>query len=241
VAISTKLRCLAIAALGLPAMASCLPAAPPAQLRSEDGAPHITLVRGVNGSSLAMRPPYLSGEDFSLTFRKNTLFGWVSPATAGGALRVEVKDDAAVGFGPHGAVGMDIIDEGDGTLADGLWDGQRVHLSFALSGLTGTVADVRQARPACADAAGASGSCEYTLERHTGGVDRGGVFEGFSICAGMPQRTRLEVPPSASALLSRSELVTVLVALLSAPPLTQSELPTQTQQLLQAAGFEALR
>jgi hypothetical protein len=35
----------------------------------------------------------------------------------------------------------------------------------------------------------------------------------------MPQKTRLEVPAVALALLSRSELVTVLVTMMSAPPL----------------------
>jgi hypothetical protein len=39
----------------------------------------------------------------------------------------------------------------------------------------------------------------------------------------MPQDTRLEVPRAAAALLTRPELVTVLVALLSAPPLALAE------------------
>jgi hypothetical protein len=52
-------------------------------------------------------------------------------------------------------------------------------------------------------------------------------FFGFthSICAGMPQQTRLEVPAMATKLLSQPELVTVLAAVLSAPPVDTLEAP----------------
>ncbi len=39
----------------------------------------------------------------------------------------------------------------------------------------------------------------------------------------MPQQTRLEVPAMARAWMTHSELVTVLVAVLSAPPVVQAE------------------
>jgi hypothetical protein len=205
-----------VAATGCQAMA-----AGPGFQADEHG-PHITLRRGVTGSSLSMRPPYFSGRDFSLTLRKQTLFGWVSPAGAGGgAMRVQVDPDSATGFGPHGSIGMDIFTDEAATVADGLWDGQRVHMSFALDGVNGTVADVRETRPRGARLGehGATDSCQYVLDR----VTAEGALEGFSICAGLPQRTRLEVPQVATTLLSRAELVTVLVTMLSAPPLAQIE------------------
>jgi hypothetical protein len=196
---------------------------PGAGLAADDRSPHITLLRGVTGSTLTMRPPHLSGRDFSLTLRNKILFGWVSPAGAGGggALRVHVDADGAEGVGPHGSIGMDIVTDEAATVADGLWDGQRVHMSFALDGVNGTVADVREtrARGPRVGQLGASGSCQYVLDRQT----PEGALEGFSICAGMPQRTRLEVPGVATALLSRSELVTVLLTMLSTPPLASAE------------------
>jgi hypothetical protein len=185
---------------------------------ADERAPHITLRRGVTGSSLAMRPPYLSGKDFSLTLKKRDLFGWVSPAgSGGGAMRVHVDEDSVSGFGPHGSIGMDIVTDETATVADGLWDGQRVHMSFALDGVAGTVADVREhraggPRPGQHES---TDSCQYVLDQKTAE----GALEGTSICAGMPQKTRLEVPAVALALLSRSELVTVLVTMMSAPPL----------------------
>jgi hypothetical protein len=53
--------------------------------------------------------------------------------------------------------------------------------------------------------------------------DRNGALLGTSICSGMPQRTRLEVPAAAAAFLTQPELVTILVAMLSAPPLDTTE------------------
>jgi hypothetical protein len=62
-------------------------------------------------------------------------------------------------------------------------------------------------------------SCQYVLDHR----EADGGLSGTSICAGMPQQTRLEVPAIADALLTRAELVTVLVAFLSAPPVASSE------------------
>ena len=50
-----------------------------------------------------------------------------------------------------------------------------------------------------------------------------GALTGGSICSGMPQPTKLEVPRMAQAYLTRPELVTVLVAMLSAPPQSNAE------------------
>jgi hypothetical protein len=226
---------LALAGLVLAVGTGCsVPVSSRSAALGEGGPPHITLQRGGNGSSLAIRPPYLSGRDFSLTYRNNTLFGWVSPAAArAGALRVQIEPTGASGYGPHGPVGMDILADEEATVADGYWDGRRVHLALAAAGVSGTVADVRQ--PAPAFGSGPIGSCEYTLDRGGFFADASGVFEGFSTCLGLAQHTRLEIPGSAITLLSRSELVTILVALLSAPPLTQAE---AAGQMRVADGFD---
>jgi hypothetical protein len=62
-------------------------------------------------------------------------------------------------------------------------------------------------------------SCEYFLTE----TSPDGALTGGSICSGMPQPTKLEVPKMAQAYLTRPELVTVLVAVLSAPPPSPSE------------------
>src|SRR5256885_1005547 len=62
-------------------------------------------------------------------------------------------------------------------------------------------------------------SCEYFLTE----LASDGALIGGSICSGMPQPTRLEVPRVAQAWLTRPELVTVLVAVLSSPPVVVSE------------------
>ena len=62
-------------------------------------------------------------------------------------------------------------------------------------------------------------SCEYYLDS----VSTDGALNGGSICAGMPQQTRLEVPVAGQAWLTHAELVTVLVAVLSAPPVVVAE------------------
>jgi hypothetical protein len=62
-------------------------------------------------------------------------------------------------------------------------------------------------------------SCEYDLNELGGD----GALNGGSICAGMPQQTRLEVPALAKTWLTHAELVTILVAVLSAPPVVVSD------------------
>jgi hypothetical protein len=83
---------------------------------------------------------------------------------------------------------------------------------------------LRRGRPSLLEAralepAARDSSCQYVLDRR----EEGGGLSGTSICDGLPQQTRLEVPAVADALLTRSELVTVLVAFLSAPPLASAE------------------
>jgi hypothetical protein len=155
-------------------------------------------------------------------------------------LRVRIDADGASGQGPSGQVAMDFSDEPDALVAEGMWNGSRVHLAFSLAGVRGTVADnavpgVRSpfervagmpARRAGADLLAQAmepparnSSCQYVLDGH----DRDGGLTGTSICDGLPMPTRLEVPTAADAMFTRPELVTLLVAVLSAPPLDPAE------------------
>ena len=206
--------------------------------------PVIGLQRGGHWSVLTIRPPHLNGQLFHLLLKNSVLTGAVSGGTApGGVMRVSIKDDGAEGYGPLGPVSLDYTSDEISTTAEGTWNGGRVHLVFTQDSLKGTVAtnsfffsksnpgsegsmEMRRRGGAFGNAAADSFdplpidmSCEYVLDQ----VGTDGGLNGNSICAGMPQPTRLEVPKIAQAWLTRSELVTVLVAVLSSPPIAVAE------------------
>jgi hypothetical protein len=209
------------------------------QLRGD--APQIGLARGAHWSVVSLRPPHLNGPFFQLMLRQHVLTGWIAGDSApGGALRVQIDEDGASGHGPLGPVAMDIADEPDALVAQGTWNGSRVHFAFSSQGMQGTVADnalpgvrspfehvpgmLPRSRGAellaqAMEPPARNSSCQYVLDGH----DPSGVLIGTSICDGLPVPTRLEVPAAAEALFTRAELVTLLVAVLSAPPLDPAE------------------
>ncbi|HEY0711268.1 MAG TPA: hypothetical protein VGF45_01245 [Polyangia bacterium] len=205
--------------------------------------PTIGLQRGGRWSVISIRPPHLSGPLFHLQLKNSVLTGAVSGGSApGGTLRVNIKEDGAEGFGPVGPISLDYAMNDHATVAEGTWNGGRVRLVFARESLKGTVTansmfhnrsegnatfsmensrrfrrsgrTIDSLEPPAADL-----SCEYDLNELGGD----GALSGGSTCAGMPQQTRLEVPAMAKTWLTHAELVTVLVAVLSAPPVLVSE------------------
>jgi hypothetical protein len=207
--------------------------------------PQISLYRGGGWSVLSLKPPHLTGPLFNMILKDGVLTGTVSGGTSpGGALHISIADDGADGHGPMGPVSMDFITTHDSTIAEGMWNGHRVHLVFKKDSIRGTVADnsdvnTRTDRDAtrgmasmrnratgqrlpgadAIDPLPRNSSCEYFLTE----TSPDGALTGGSICSGMPQPTKLEVPKMAQAYLTRPELVTVLVALLSAPPQSNAE------------------
>jgi hypothetical protein len=211
---------------------------------SGDDVPLIGLQRGGHWSVLSLRPPHLSGPQFHLLLKNSVLTGSISGGTApAGSLRVSISEDGAEGFGPLGPVSLDFFTDEEATVAEGTWNGGRVHLVFARESLKGTVNvnsffhsksnpsdsldSMRTGRMGAfgrssadlLDPAPLDLSCEYYLDNLT----TDGALNGGSTCAGMPQQTRLEVPKIAQAWLTRAELVTILVAVLSSPPVVVSE------------------
>jgi hypothetical protein len=209
------------------------------------GAPEIGLSRGGRWSVLAVAPPNLSGPNFTLCLRKHVLTGWVSGESApAGALRVRIDEDSADGFGPLGPVAIDFTSTEVSSSIEGTWNGARVHFDIDGGALRGTVADnavfpSRQSPLATPERRHAlrlpmrrgdgvedltapvakDSSCQYLLDER----DSDGAFVGTSICAGMPQPTRLAIPGAAVSWLTRPELLTVLTAVLSVPPVPPSE------------------
>jgi hypothetical protein len=205
--------------------------------------PLIGLQRGGHWSVLTIRPPHLSGPLFHLMLKNSVLTGAISGGSApGGVLRVSISNDGAEGFGPLGPVALDYHTDEQSTTVDGTWNGGRVHLKFARDSLHGTVAS-NSFFYSKSNSSGMAGteafrnprltgrsadyieplprdqSCEYYLDQ----LSSDGALNGGSTCSGMPQQTRLEVPALAKTWLTHSELVTVLVAVLSAPPVVMAE------------------
>lgn len=206
--------------------------------------PLIGLQRGGHWSVLTIRPPHLSGPQFHLQLKNGVLTGAISGGIApAGTLRVNIRPDGAEGYGPLGPVALDIATDEASTVAEGTWNGGRVHLVFQRESLHGTVAtnSFFNSRTGGANAGGMDSfgpprrygrstntlidppamdlSCEYYLDQ----VSNDGALNGGSTCAGMPQQTRLEVPALAKTWLTHAELVTILVAVLSAPPVVVAE------------------
>jgi hypothetical protein len=206
-------------------------------------APLIGLQRGASWSVMALKPPHFSGPNFHLQLKKNVLSGRISGGTApSGTLRVKISENGAEGFGPLGPVSMTYTADDRGIEVEGLWNGGRIHFVFSQDSLKGTIASnsffYGRANPADAhgmqsfqnssqlasmadsvDPLPSDVSCEYYLNE----VNNDGSLSGGSTCAGMPQQTRLEVPEAARTLLTQPELVTLLVAVLSAPPTVNAE------------------
>jgi hypothetical protein len=212
-------------------------------VRGED-TPQISLYRGGRWSVLSLKPPHLTGPQFNMLLKDGVLSGTISGGTApGGALHIAIAEDGADGHGPLGPVSMDFITDHDSTVAEGMWNGHRVHLVFRRDSIKGTVADnsdvmtrtdreATRGMPGLRNRAGQrmagadaidplprNSSCEYFLTE----TSPDGALTGGSICSGMPQPTKLEVPKMAQAYLTRPELVTVLVAVLSSPPPSVAE------------------
>jgi len=205
--------------------------------------PKIGLQRGGHWSVLTIRPPHLNGQQFHLQLKNSVLTGAISGGDApGGVLRVSIKEDGAEGYGPLGPVSLDFSSDEVSTTAEGMWNGGRVHLVFTQDSLKGTVTtnsffssksnpaddhnmDMRrmgsfgQRSADLMDPLPIDVSCEYFLDH----LSSDGALKGGSTCSGMPQPTRLEVPKVAQAWLTRAELVTILVAVLSSPPIAVSE------------------
>jgi hypothetical protein len=203
--------------------------------------PLIGLQRGGHWSVISIRPPHLSGPLFHLQLRNSVLTGAISGGTApAGTLRVSISKEGAEGFGPLGPVSLDFNTDEASTVAEGTWNGGRVHLVFTRESLNGTVTtnSFFQSRTAgnnvasdtfrprrfgrasdAMDPPPMDMSCEYYLDH----VTTDGALNGGSTCAGMPQQTRLEVPALAKTWLTHEELVTILIAVLSAPPVVVAE------------------
>jgi hypothetical protein len=181
-----------------------------------EGGAEMALRRGAAWSTVKVRPPYAIGPRVNLHFFKK---GMVSgnldsgPMMDGriGAISLSINEDGIQGEGPYGAVAVDVEESPDTLNFEGTWNGSRVTFTITTTSLKGTIPIRRTGR---SDTIAGVTSCQYVLDR----VSSDGAREGTSICSGMPEETRLEIPRQVDAWLTRKELVVVLLALLSTPP-----------------------
>jgi hypothetical protein len=129
----------------------------------------------------------------------------------GRQVRLEISDGNLTGLasgegmqerrGLPGTIEVDIFDGKEGGLEiSGLWCGKRVHIEVTSEFLRGTIAGPGHSQ------------CQYVLDRTERET---GARLGTSICYGMPQETRLEVPAVLGQVLRRGEMVAVLLVVLS--------------------------
>ena len=199
------------------------------------GGAEMALRRGAAWSTVKVRPPYAIGPRVNLHFSHGRVTGHIdsdvsidnrfgslnAPPTLDnriGGVNLTITEEGIQGEGPYGAVAIDVYDTEDGVAFDGTWNGARVNFKFTADAMKGSIPIRRFGR---ADSVGNVTTCQYVLDR----VAPDGAREGTSICSGLPEPTRLEVPRQVEAWLTRKEMVVVLLALLSTPPQTTLEPP----------------
>jgi hypothetical protein len=174
-----------------------------------EGGVEIALRRGASWSTLKVRPPYVIGPRVNLHLKKDAFTGTIETFP----VNLKIEPGVIRGTGPFGAVSIDIDEETDKTVIEGSWNGQHIHFEITANTMKGSL-PVYAGRSLTA-----AFYCQYVLDR----VDGEGVRLGTSICNGLPEETRLEVPRAVLGWLTRQELVVVLLALLSSPPFTSLE------------------
>jgi hypothetical protein len=210
----TSLAFVVLVATGL----GCRGAAEP--LPELQGGAELALRRGASWATVKVRPPYAIGPRVNLKFNKDRVTGNID-AGGGfdnrmGAVSLTINEQGIQGSGPYGAVAVDVADGPNVLEFEGTWNGSRVTFKITGDSMRGTIPIRRYGR---ADSVGNVTSCQYVLDR----VAPDGAREGSSICSGLPEPTRLEVPRQVDAWLTRKELVVVLLALLGSPPSTGLE------------------
>ena len=181
------------------------------ELRELKGGVQVALQRGSGWTTLTVKPPYVIGPRATMQIKGNVASGNLD----GRALKLNIGRDGIHGQGPYGNVNVEIYDTQGALTIEGTWNDSRVHFKVTGESLRGTI-------PVWNDNSSpirTSQNCQYVLDK----VAPDGSRMGSSICNGMPENTRIEMPAQVQDLLTRAELTVVLLALLSTPPSTYQE------------------
>ena len=178
-----------------------------------------------------------------MVLKNSVLTGAVSGGTApAGTLRVNIEKNGAQGFGPLGPVSLDYFVDEASTTVEGTWNGGRVHLVFAKDSIKGTVASNsfffskterfgpvgHRSLPQPASARAVRRHDRTAPQRRLLRVlprlrhARRRAERRFDLRGHAPADPP-RGPSMARAWMTHAELVTVLVAVLSSPPLVLAE------------------
>jgi hypothetical protein len=205
--------------------AGCKAAEPLPEL---SGGAEMALRRGSAWSTVKVRPPYAIGPRVNLHFKRGAVSGNIDSGAVmdgrQGGVNLTINEEGIQGHGPYGDVAVDVEDGPETLKFEGMWNGSRVNFAITNQSVRGTIPIRRVGRIDPITGRISAGvtdatTCQYVLER----VTTDGAREGTSICGGLPEETRLEVPRQVDAWLTRKELVVVLMALFSTPPSTSLE------------------
>lgn len=175
------------------------------------GGTEIGLRRGAVWNTVTVKRPHIIGPRVNLKLEGSELRGQLD----GRGVHVTIGKDGAEGSAPFGTVALDISDGPTELRVSGSWNGSRADVKVTAESLRATVAVWNGRTLASVQ------SCQYVLNR----LERDGARTGSSTCSGMPEATVLEVPAAIANELSRQELLVVLLALLSVPPMTHHDVP----------------
>ncbi|MDZ4696941.1 MAG: hypothetical protein SGI86_17520 [Deltaproteobacteria bacterium] len=178
-------------------------------LKELKGGAEIAVRRGSGWTTLSVKPPYIIGPRTNLRLEGGTFRGSIDNQS----VRIAIDEEGAHGFGPFGPIAITIEDGVDALVAQGQWSGSRVHLRITGESLRGTIPVWN------ANDVASTMWCQYVLDT----VESDGAWSGTSICTGLPEVTRIEIPDQVQSWFTRSELTVVLLALLSSPPTTGLE------------------
>jgi hypothetical protein len=182
---------------------------------------------------MTVKLPYVIGPRVSLRLNRGVFTGSID----GRPVNLRIDQGEIVGTGPMGAVSVVVSQPDDRLTIEGTWNQSRVHFEITDRRLVGSIATY-QPRASSFERMSRVGDapryCQYVLDR----VEPSGVRAGISICDGsrvvsmllygdtsmhLPEETMVEIPPALHGWLTRDEMVVVLLALLSSPPLVSVE------------------
>ncbi len=180
--------------------------------------------RGAAWSTLTVRPPYIIGPRGTLKLQKGMMTGTLGDVSGPtGSIYVTIEKGGASGMGPYGPIAIDVEDDPAEINVGGMWNGARVHFRITEESFRGTIpifnSEANRSPITRAPMPSTVATCQYVLDK----VEPDGSRSGMSICGAMPEDTLLDVPRAIQGWLTRSEMVVVLLALLSAPPFTSME------------------
>ena len=189
----------AVIVIGVAAMAGCSTLEPPAEVA---GGVTMELRRGSSWRTLTVKPPFVRGYTAMLRLKDGALRGRL------GAARLDLElRDGSIESRDRSPIEVEILDEGHGLILEGRWLGRPIRLHVGELGVRGSLWTL------------GGGFCDFQLNE----ISPDGVLEGFSSCGGMPEETLVEVPPVLEKWLTRTEVVSLVLALLSSAPRTERE------------------